>query len=66
MNPVPSEKAIDCFVHGLSHFLWELGPEVGLRRAIGLLEALEREDLSAALHGESPEAFEDEALAAHL
>lgn len=57
MKSVPSDKAIDCFAHGLSHFIWELGPELGLRRAQGVLQALAHEDLSEALMG--TESLED-------
>jgi hypothetical protein len=44
-----SDRAVDCFVHGVAHLLDELGPEAGLSKGIGVLCALASRDLTPLL-----------------
>ena len=49
-----SDKAVDCFIHGLAHLIDELGLDRGLAAAADLLEAAaspenENSDLEASL-----------------
>ncbi len=51
---VVSDKAVDCFIHGLAHLIDELGPDRGLVAAAELLGAAaspddEKSNLEAAL-----------------
>jgi len=43
-----SDRALDCFVHGVAHLVSELGPD-GLRRGIDVLEKLTDADLTSLL-----------------
>jgi hypothetical protein len=40
MEPELSDRAVDCFAHGVAHLLDELGAEAGLSKGIGVLRAL--------------------------
>jgi hypothetical protein len=49
MKPELSDRAIDCFTHGVAHLLHELGTEAGLIKGMEVLDALAKEDLRALL-----------------
>jgi hypothetical protein len=46
MEPELSDRAVDCFAHGVAHLLDELGTEAGLSKGMGVLCALADGDLS--------------------
>jgi len=45
-HPILSDRALYCFVHGLSHLIFELGAEEGLGTAAHILERLSEGDLA--------------------
>jgi hypothetical protein len=45
MKPELSDRAIDCFTHGLAHLVHELGTEAGLSKGMEVLDALANEAL---------------------
>ncbi len=44
-----SDRAIDCFTHGVAHLISELGTDRGLRKGMDVLEELAGVDLSGVL-----------------
>lgn len=44
-----SDRAIDCFTHGVAHLISELGTDRGLRKGMDVLEELAGADLSGVL-----------------
>jgi hypothetical protein len=45
MEPELSDRALDCFTHGVAHLLHELGTEAGLSKGMEVLDALANQDL---------------------
>lgn len=48
--PTLSDRAVDCFAHGLSHLICELGTEKGLLAGTEILERLREHDFAEILH----------------
>lgn len=46
MTSHASDRAIDCFTHGVAHLISELGTDRGLRKGMDVLENLAAADLS--------------------